>query len=77
MLLKRFYFRTHAPGDKPHIVDVKEQRVSGLVVSFLVGCSVAMAPLLRLIPMAVLFGIFLYMGVSSMIGVQFFDRLVQ
>ncbi|KAJ6644523.1 Anion exchange protein 2 [Pseudolycoriella hygida] len=67
--------RTHAPGDKPHIVDVKEQRVSGLVVSFLVGCSVAMAPLLRLIPMAVLFGIFLYMGVSSMIGVQFFDRL--
>ncbi|XP_037043822.1 anion exchange protein 2 isoform X2 [Bradysia coprophila] len=67
--------RTHAPGDKPHIVDVKEQRLSGLVVSLLVGCSVTMAPLLRLIPMAVLFGIFLYMGVSSMIGVQFFDRL--
>lgn len=35
-----------------------------------------MAPLLRLIPMAVLFGIFLYMGVSSMIGVQLFDRLM-
>lgn len=71
-----FHFRTHAPGDKPHIVDVKEQRVSGLVVSLLVGCSVAISPLLRLVPMAVLFGIFLYMGVSSMIGVQLFDRLV-
>lgn len=35
-----------------------------------------MAPLLRLIPMAVLFGVFLYMGVASMIGVQFFDRYV-
>lgn len=72
----KLYFRTHAPGDKPHIVDVKEQRVSGIVVSFLVGCSVAMAPILRRIPMAVLFGIFLYMGIASMIGVQLFDRLV-
>lgn len=66
--------RTHAPGDKPHIVDVKEQRVSGLFVSVMIGLSVAMAPVLRLIPMAVLFGVFLYMGVSSMMGVQFFER---
>lgn len=66
--------RTHAPGDKPHIVDVKEQRVSGLFVSVMVGVSVAMAPILRLIPMAVLFGVFLYMGVASMLGVQFFER---
>lgn len=67
-------FRTHAPGDKPHITDVKEQRVSGLCVSLLVGLSVAAAPLLRLIPMSVLFGVFLYMGIASMSGVQFFDR---
>lgn len=68
--------RTHAPGDKPHIVDVKEQRVSGLFVSVMIGMSVAMAPILRLIPMAVLFGVFLYMGVASMLGVQFFERCV-
>ncbi|XP_055538046.1 anion exchange protein 2 isoform X5 [Wyeomyia smithii] len=67
--------RTHAPGESPHIIDVKEQRISGLVVSFLVGLSVTMAPILRLIPMSVLFGVFLYMGVASMSGVQFFDRL--
>lgn len=76
----KFYFvflllaRTHAPGDKPHITDVKEQRVSGFIVSLMVGLSVTMAPLLRLIPMSVLFGVFLYMGVASMSGVQLFER---
>lgn len=64
----------HAPGDKPYIADVKEQRVSGFVVAMLVGLSVTMAPLLRLIPMSVLFGVFFYMGISSMSGVQLFDR---
>ncbi|XP_046401181.1 anion exchange protein 2 isoform X2 [Ischnura elegans] len=67
--------RTHAPGDKPHIIEVKEQRLSALVVSVLVGVSVLMAPLLRLVPIAVLFGVFLYMGISSTNGIQFIDRL--
>ncbi|KRT84572.1 hypothetical protein AMK59_2894, partial [Oryctes borbonicus] len=67
--------RTHAPGEKPHIVEVKEQRVSGLLVSVFMGLSMLMAPFLRLIPMAVLFGVFLYMGVSSMGGVPFFERI--
>ncbi|XP_308789.5 anion exchange protein 3 [Anopheles gambiae] len=67
--------RTHAPGDAPHIADVKEQRVSGFVVSVLVGLSVVMAPILRLIPMSVLFGVFLYLGIASMSGVQLFERL--
>ncbi|KAG8232819.1 hypothetical protein J437_LFUL014177 [Ladona fulva] len=68
--------RTHAPGDKPHIIEVKEQRLSALVVSVLVGVSVLMAPLLRLVPIAVLFGVFLYMGISSTNGIQFIDRLL-
>lgn len=67
--------RTHAPGESPHIEEVKEQRLSGFFVSILVGLSVLMAPVLRLIPMSVLFGVFLYMGIASMSGVQFFDRL--
>ncbi|EDO63795.1 AGAP006115-PB, partial [Anopheles gambiae str. PEST] len=67
--------RTHAPGDAPHITDVKEQRISGFFVSLMVGLSVTMAPILRLIPMSVLFGVFLYMGIASMSGVQFFERL--
>jgi len=68
--------RTHAPGDKPHIIEVKEQRLSALVVSVLVGVSVFLAPLLRLVPMAALFGVFLYMGISSIDGIQFFERLI-
>uniref|UniRef100_A0AAG5D3G7 Anion exchange protein n=1 Tax=Anopheles atroparvus TaxID=41427 RepID=A0AAG5D3G7_ANOAO len=67
--------RTHAPGEAPHITDVKEQRISGFFVSLMVGLSVTMAPILRLIPMSVLFGVFLYMGIASMSGVQFFERL--
>lgn len=67
--------RTHAPGDKPHIIEVKEQRLSALLVSTMVGLSVLMSPLLRLVPMSVLFGIFLYMGISSIAGIQFFERL--
>lgn len=31
--------------------------------------------LLRKIPLAVLFGIFLYMGVTSLNGIQFYERL--
>ncbi|XP_034254186.1 anion exchange protein 2 isoform X2 [Thrips palmi] len=67
--------RTHAPGDKPHIIEVKEQRLSSLLVATMVGLSVLMSPLLRLVPMSVLFGVFLYMGISSIAGIQFFDRL--
>ncbi|XP_018565326.1 band 3 anion transport protein isoform X2 [Anoplophora glabripennis] len=67
--------RTHAPGEKPHLIEVKEQRLSALVVSLFVGLSVLMAPFLRLVPMAVVVGIFLYMGVASIDGIQFFDRM--
>ncbi|CAG9818590.1 unnamed protein product [Phaedon cochleariae] len=66
--------RTHAPGEKPHLIEVKEQRLSALMVSILIGLSVLMSPLLRLVPMAVVLGIFLYMGVASTDGIQFFDR---
>lgn len=69
-----YFHSTHAPGEAPHITDVKEQRLSGLFVSLLVGLSVTMAPILRLIPISVLFGVFLYMGIASMSGVQFFER---
>ncbi|XP_067391807.1 anion exchange protein 2 isoform X2 [Emydura macquarii macquarii] len=64
-----------APGDKPKIQEVKEQRVTGLLVAVLVGLSIVIGDLLRHIPLAVLFGIFLYMGVTSLSGIQFSARL--
>lgn len=71
MILSSFSFRNHAPGDSPKIADIKEQRLSGFFVSLMIGLSIFAAPLLKQIPMAVLFGVFLYMGVCSMIGGEF------
>jgi mannitol/fructose-specific phosphotransferase system IIA component (Ntr-type) len=57
------------------ISNVKENRLSGLGIHILIGSSLLFLPLLKNIPMPVLFGIFLYMGVASLTGNQFFDRL--
>uniref|UniRef100_A0AAX7TM93 Anion exchange protein n=1 Tax=Astatotilapia calliptera TaxID=8154 RepID=A0AAX7TM93_ASTCA len=65
-----------APGDKPRIQEVKEQRVTGLLVAILVGLSIVIGDLLCQIPLAVLFGIFLYMGVMSLNGIQLTERMM-
>ncbi|XP_051496264.1 band 3 anion transport protein isoform X4 [Apus apus] len=68
--------KTSAPGEKAQILEVKEQRISGLLVAVLIGVSILMEPILKFIPLAVLFGIFLYMGVTSLFGIQLFDRIL-
>ncbi|KAK5860514.1 hypothetical protein PBY51_021983 [Eleginops maclovinus] len=65
-----------APGDKPRIQEVKEQRLTGFLVAVLVGLSIVIGEVLRQIPLAVLFGIFLYMGVMSLNGIQLTERLI-
>ncbi|XP_031419098.1 anion exchange protein 2a isoform X2 [Clupea harengus] len=65
-----------APGDKPRIQEVKEQRVTGFLVAVFVGLSIVIGDLLRQIPIAVLFGIFLYMGVMSLNGIQLTERIL-
>uniref|UniRef100_A0A672GKV9 Anion exchange protein n=1 Tax=Salarias fasciatus TaxID=181472 RepID=A0A672GKV9_SALFA len=67
---------TSAPGEQPKFLGVREQRVTGIFVFLLTGLSVFMAPILKFIPMPVLYGVFLYMGVASLNGVQFMDRLM-
>uniref|UniRef100_A0A663NAH6 Anion exchange protein n=1 Tax=Athene cunicularia TaxID=194338 RepID=A0A663NAH6_ATHCN len=64
-----------APGEQPKFLGIREQRVTGLMIFVLMGCSVFFTSLLKFIPMPVLYGVFLYMGVSSLRGIQFFDRL--
>ncbi|XP_028851148.1 solute carrier family 4 member 4a isoform X6 [Denticeps clupeoides] len=66
---------TSAPGEQPKFLGVREQRMTGVVVFILTGLSVFMSPILKFIPMPVLYGVFLYMGVASLNGVQFMDRL--
>ncbi|XP_071942558.1 sodium-driven chloride bicarbonate exchanger-like isoform X2 [Antedon mediterranea] len=64
-----------APGEPAKFFGCREQRVTGLAVFILIGLAVLMTPLLQIIPMPVLYGVFLYMGVSSLEGVQFVDRI--
>uniref|UniRef100_A0A671VYN0 Anion exchange protein n=1 Tax=Sparus aurata TaxID=8175 RepID=A0A671VYN0_SPAAU len=66
---------TSAPGEQPKFLGVREQRLTGVIVFILTGLSVFMSPILKFIPMPVLYGVFLYMGVASLNGVQFMDRL--
>ncbi|XP_013100617.1 electroneutral sodium bicarbonate exchanger 1 isoform X5 [Stomoxys calcitrans] len=65
-----------APGEKPQFLGVREQRVTHILIFLSIGLSVYLTPILCHIPMPVLFGVFLYMGVASLKGLQFFDRLL-
>lgn len=58
-----------------HVTGVIENRLSPLLIHIAVGASLFATGALRLVPMAVLYGLFLYMGVGSMKGNQFFERL--
>lgn len=58
------------------VTHVRENRVSGLVIHLLIGASIFLLALVSNIPMAVLFGLFLYMGFTSLGGNQFAERLV-
>ena len=65
-----------APGEKPRFLGVREQRVTHILIFVTIGLSVFLTPLLKHIPMPVLYGVFLYMGAASLRGLQFFDRIL-
>jgi len=67
---------TTIPGEKSKFLGIREQRVTSLLIAILTGLSVLMTPILAILPMPVLYGVFLFMGVSSLRGLQFFDRLL-
>jgi len=54
----------------------REQRATHIAIFITIGLSVLLSPVLKMIPMPVLYGVFLYMGVASLNGLQFFDRLL-
>ena len=65
-----------APGEKIKFLGTREQRVTHIVIFIMVGLSAFLSPVLKKIPMPVLYGVFLYMGVNSLDGLQFFDRIL-
>ncbi|KAM6380163.1 anion exchange protein 4 [Pluvialis apricaria] len=66
---------TSAPGEHPEFLGIREQRLTGLAVFVLMGVSVFMAPVLKHIPMPVLYGVFLHMGVAALNSIQLTDRV--
>lgn len=67
------YKKTSSGGEA--IESVAENRVSGLVVHLLIGAALAAAPLLGRVPLAAISGLFLYLGVASLGGNTFAERL--
>ncbi|KAM3728456.1 Electrogenic sodium bicarbonate cotransporter [Dirofilaria immitis] len=66
---------TSAPGEKAQFLGVKEQRLTAIIAHLFIGFSVFITPVIKLVPLPVLIGIFLYMGVVSMLGLQFIQRI--
>ncbi|XP_071615140.1 anion exchange protein 4 [Heliangelus exortis] len=66
---------TSAPGEHPEFLGIREQRLTGLAVFILTGVSIFMAPVLKHIPMPVLYGVFLHMGVAALNSIQLTDRV--
>lgn len=65
----------HAPGEHPRLIEVKEQRLTNIVIHLLIGFTVFLSPVMRLIPISVLFGVFLFLGVSSLSHIQLVERV--
>lgn len=58
------------------IVSVKETRVTSLVANILIGVSLFLLPVpLQWIPKPVLYGLFLYIALTSIDGNQMCDRM--
>lgn len=65
----------NAPGTRPEVVKVIEQRVTNILIHLLIGLSLFLAPLLRGIPIAVLYGVFLYLGITALSHLRLTERI--
>jgi len=57
------------------VASVQETRLTHLIIHLLIFGTLFTMKLLKLIPMSVLYGIFLYMGVTALTGNQFWERI--
>ncbi len=60
---------------RERIIHVEENRLTPFLIHALIGISLVALNLLAMTPMAVLFGLFLFMGVVSLSGNQFVERI--
>jgi hypothetical protein len=69
------YSSNYVPGEKPKLIEVKEQRVTNIMVHVAIGLCLLAKEALKTIPVSVLFGIFLYFGIVSLSGTQLYERI--
>ncbi|MCG8653824.1 MAG: PTS sugar transporter subunit IIA [Pirellulales bacterium] len=66
----------NSDGNKrEQIIHVTENRVTGLAIHVMIAGTLLVLPLLKFVPMAALYGIFLFMGFVSLRGLQFVERV--
>mmetsp|Transcript_60912 Transcript_60912/g.149145 ORF Transcript_60912/g.149145 Transcript_60912/m.149145 type:complete len:606 (+) Transcript_60912:939-2756(+) len=59
-----------------NIISVQETRLTNLFAHLLLGLSILFLGVLKLIPLPCLYGVFLFMGLSSMPAIQFWNRIL-
>lgn len=64
-----------ATTDGGRVVHVRETRLAPILVHALIGASLLVLPVLKMVPMAVLYGLFLLMGINSLSSNQLWERM--
>jgi hypothetical protein len=77
LLLVKSLATTEDINGKSRIVKVNDNRMTGFLIHTLLLIGVMFPKVLQKIPMPVIFGLFLFMGVGSMGGNTMFERLMQ
>uniref|UniRef100_A0A0N5C335 Anion exchange protein n=1 Tax=Strongyloides papillosus TaxID=174720 RepID=A0A0N5C335_STREA len=71
----KIYTTCNAPGEKAQLLGIKEQRLTSIIPHIIIGFSVSLTAIIKLVPLPVLIGVFLYMGIISLSSLQFVQRL--
>ncbi|CEF61171.1 Na[+]-driven anion exchanger 1 [Strongyloides ratti] len=71
----KIYSECNAPGEKPQLLGIKEQRLTAIIAHIIIGFSVSLTAIIKFVPLPVLIGVFLYMGIISLSSLQFVQRL--
>lgn len=68
--------RCNAPGERPKYLGCRENRLTGVLIAVMTGLSVFLTSVLKHIPLPVLHGVFLFMGISCLNGIELVHRVL-
>ena len=74
--LKIFDTDNAIPGQPPKFTGVIEQRGTGLCIFILIGASVFLSKYLAFIPLNILYGVFVLMGINALFTVSITERVM-